>query len=517
MKLVEEHLGELETSTFVARVQSLGLHAIILVLIEISWTATDLKALEKHFVQSDHQTPNKLPLRYEDATEIFGPDRGRSFFNAQFCYAPVTIVKGEHQDIGPLMRVPILYDKEELGRGISGSVRKATFPPGVWQTRNGKLNTENQVVAVKKFDNKEFFEPEKEIYRALQKDGKNNNVVRCLGSLQHETTHGTDYLIFLPLALYNLDTFLNQPYVHPNRPANLFQDAADILDYAAGLACGLRYLHDVLDNEMGQEISVLHGDFKPQNILVYRDKPFIWKISDYGYSKTKPREQGQDDTTAAVREGTFVSPEAHSGRNITVASDLWGMGCVLIEVITYTVGGPDLVQAFRELRNQEGQGHDRFFVTGDEGVCVNPAVTRWCAHLPGIARNKDELLGEVINDVLAFLRDKLLVIDVEERKHTDAQRVRQALFDASRRLKNRDVARHSSQLFDRVRRRGTPLNDPTKRSDNDANPGKSKKHFDRLKRRLRSVFQRILRKAKWGTRKRTEGRNVGDAHVGMHG
>lgn len=113
-----------------------------------------------------------------------------------------------------------------------------------------------------------------------------------MGSLQYDTGRGTKHVIFLPKARCNLDAFLTDPNrirtSHETNTKNLLWYAVDVFRDAADLVGGFKHLHNALDNEDGQGISILHGDIKPQDILVFVDdtRPgcYIWKWPDYGLS-----------------------------------------------------------------------------------------------------------------------------------------------------------------------------------------------------------------------------------------
>jgi serine/threonine protein kinase len=450
-RLFAEELGKEEASKFADVVEKLGLQVIILVLIQINWQAKDLKKFHNYYANPDNQSPPNVPLDLPTAQWILGSDCGQTFFDSQSCYAPVIIQEGSDGVVSSSQRLPIEILKR-LGSGAGGAVFEVKIPAGAWKDCYGCLNVDDKIVAMKlyhrseRFEAEKHFEDERNTYRTLgssQKefekqnsipsDGTWDNITSYLGSLQHNTSHGTEYRIFLPLALFNLDTFLLQS--HP------LVDKASIFRLAAGLCGGLQVLHRFLHFANGQEISILHGDFKPQNILVYKDKNggLILKIADYGMSKIKPREQGQDHTTAAVKYGTFVSPEAYAGKKITIVSDLWGLGAVLLETVTYIVGGSHFVEEFRKWRNindaQQGYSHDQFFIAKEEKARVNPdvnpGVTSWCQRLHDIALEQDETFGAVILKVLAFLEENLLVINVDQRGKTQAEDVRKVLLNAA--------------------------------------------------------------------------------------
>jgi serine/threonine-protein kinase len=81
---------------------------------------------------------------------------------------------------------------------------------------------------------------------------------------------------------------------------------------------------------------ILHRDVKPENILLAED-PARTLIADFGLA----RAVGAADTTKLTKTGTvvgtihYMSPEQiREDRNIDQRSDVYGLGCVLYEMLT---------------------------------------------------------------------------------------------------------------------------------------------------------------------------------------
>ena len=90
---------------------------------------------------------------------------------------------------------------------------------------------------------------------------------------------------------------------------------------------GIQYLHNCDDDP------IIHRDIKPLNILIYKN--YLVKICDLGVSKgdfifTKNLQ------TLGVNnfKGTlpYMAPEVVAEEEATVYSDIWSLGCTLIEV-----------------------------------------------------------------------------------------------------------------------------------------------------------------------------------------
>ncbi|XP_055350897.1 mitogen-activated protein kinase kinase kinase A-like [Paramacrobiotus metropolitanus] len=101
-------------------------------------------------------------------------------------------------------------------------------------------------------------------------------------------------------------------------------DYAKVLDITQQILSGLEYLH--LHH-------IVHRDLKGQNILVGMNGAI--KLADFGLSRTL---LGTRTRTMEIEadEGTwrYMAPEAMTGPKIGRSSDMWSMGCVLVEMVT---------------------------------------------------------------------------------------------------------------------------------------------------------------------------------------
>ncbi|KAM0847534.1 hypothetical protein ACQ4PT_054950 [Festuca glaucescens] len=97
------------------------------------------------------------------------------------------------------------------------------------------------------------------------------------------------------------------------------------LHIALGAAQGLEYLHESCTP------SIVHRDVKTPNILL--DKTLVGIISDFGLSRAFNDAHTHISTVAAGTLG-YLDPEYHATYQLTVKTDVYSFGIVLLEIIT---------------------------------------------------------------------------------------------------------------------------------------------------------------------------------------
>ncbi|KAL3750991.1 hypothetical protein ACJRO7_011899 [Eucalyptus globulus] len=200
-------------------------------------------------------------------------------------------------------------DANLVGKGGFGRVYKGILRSG-------------QVVAIKKMelppskeaDGEREFRVEVDILSRLDHPNLVSLIGYCADGKQR-------FLVYEYLPNGNLQD-------HLNGIGDSKMDWPSRLQVAIGAAKGLAYLHS--GSAVG--IPIVHRDFKSTNVLLTAD--FEAKISDFGLAKLMPK--GQEICETARMLGTFgyFDPEYTSTGKLTLQSDVYAFGVVLLELLT---------------------------------------------------------------------------------------------------------------------------------------------------------------------------------------
>ncbi len=193
------------------------------------------------------------------------------------------------------------------------------------------------------------------------------------------------YLLFPWASGGNLRDFWFNPDIHRPDPSLVRWIAKQCL----GIAEALRKIHrtgsgDVQDRS---PFCGIHGDIKPENVLLFEDaddEHGILKICDFGFTRFHTRAS----RSAADLPGytpTYRAPEYDINRRVSAAYDVWTLGCLYLEFITWYLTGPEgVADHFESLRVKEDRGEyvpmDKFFVCAsinqvdNLGAIIKPCV-----------------------------------------------------------------------------------------------------------------------------------------------
>lgn len=155
--------------------------------------------------------------------------------------------------------------------------------------------------------------------------------------------------MIFPLKDGDLATLLER-----ERPARFRSDATFVVAICK-LGSALEAVHDFTTNMLDLRMIGCHHDLRPKNVLI-DGETFI--LADFGLSRFKSA--SQDSATAYRKgQGDYLAPECQSlegefqRHKIGRASDIWSFGCIIAELLTYMMKGPDSVEEFWKERSHK--------------------------------------------------------------------------------------------------------------------------------------------------------------------
>jgi serine/threonine protein kinase len=170
-----------------------------------------------------------------------------------------------------------------------------------------------------------------------------------------------------------------------------------------------------------------HGDIKPENILWFaqegshnlENKGHL-VIADFGLTDFHKRATRSDVPAGHVTGSpTYEPPELILHWKISRAYDIWSLGCVYLEFVTWLIRGSEVLDRFPEARGKlkDKLDDDTFFtIIGDETpgapreAVVRESVQLWIAELREQPRS-----SAFINDILDLISKHMLIINPTNR------------------------------------------------------------------------------------------------------
>lgn len=246
---------------------------------------------------------------------------------------------GKHRHFHNPDDIP-LQQLEDLGRGSTGFVDR------VLSTISQKEYARRLIPIKRTFGkNKDALRRFESTLGDLKKLA-HRHIIQVVGSYNDSRFVG---VLMTPIANGNLANFLNR----------VPQSAADKSCMRAAFGCltaALKYLHE---NE------VLHGDIRPQNVLIKGQEVLL---SDFSMSTF-----GSDlDLEPSPRTLRYCAPEVVSRLRADMSSDMWSLGCVFVEIWAVLMG-QSISALFAYLNEQ-----------GSTSTCYHlnfKSIAQWCDDL----------------------------------------------------------------------------------------------------------------------------------------
>jgi len=347
----------------------------------------------------DTSTPNDFSEEYLRCVDGWPPGRKEILWKEQWSFLAPFLEKGgynnvPHYDLGDEEILPFI-GRSEVGFGGSSRVFVTKIHPDHHSFRDSVSSS--RLHAVKKLISKDEIEDSEAVFRnevdILKK-------FRGHGEHQHIITLLVTYKQFnaFHLVFYLADSNLYDYWVNKNpQPAMNYNNILWVIQQCQGLADGLSKLHyhetfvqgNGEDQEPGRRISKYgrHKDIKPQNILWYSSSDGnqgTLKLSDFGASDLKSSASRSNSGGKAPETFTYRPPERELKFSpIRQSADIWSLGCVFLEFITWALGGQELWYSFGQARcssedtttGADGIGEDIFYTVKFERCVENRIIS----------------------------------------------------------------------------------------------------------------------------------------------
>jgi serine/threonine protein kinase len=166
-----------------------------------------------------------------------------------------------------------------------------------------------------------------------------------------------------------------------------------------------------------------HGDLKPENILWSEGGVGglgVLQIADLGLGRFHTLDsRSRVDAKSVGGSPTYVPPELALDLPISRAYDIWSLGCVFLEFVTWLLGGWKTLEEFGDARlceTHDGVVDNSFFMlalysdTGKYAATLRPAVRQWISDL-----HTNRMCSPVVHDILDLIEKEMLVINAKDR------------------------------------------------------------------------------------------------------
>ncbi len=151
---------------------------------------------------------------------------------------------------------------------------------------------------------------------------------------------------------------------------------------------------------------IVHRDLKPSNVMWRRDRNGDDRITlvDFGIAMSRPGHADATRLTAAGLIGTphYMSPEQAHGEQVDARADLYGLGCLLFELVTGTppFGGSGIEVLLAHLGRPAPLASERVAAVPS---AVDHVIAQLLQKLPGDRPSSADAVVALIDDALAAM------------------------------------------------------------------------------------------------------------------
>ena len=170
----------------------------------------------------------------------------------------------------------------------------------------------------------------------------------------------------------------------------------------------------------GEEKFGRHGDIKPENILLMRrsDSLGTLQLADMGLARFHRLDsRSKVDPRTINGSASYVPPELALKIMVSRKYDIWSLGCVFLEFITWILEGHQALERFPDERQElayDGAYDDTFFSIVGSGPesqpLLRPKVKAWIDNL-----KKSRRCTPAYTALLELVEQKMLNVNVKNR------------------------------------------------------------------------------------------------------
>ncbi|KAF3004728.1 hypothetical protein E8E14_008792 [Neopestalotiopsis sp. 37M] len=335
--------------------------------------------------------------------------------------------KIKHYRLNAHSILPITEIDGDDRQGGFSTVSKIKLHPAHRKSMSGNLCPTSWLALKKlRFSTEEAFKAEVGPLKRLG-DNENSHIIQLLTTFHHRDEYN---LVFEWADGGNLFDFW-QAYPQPVHPPRNHGLGKWLTTQLTGLASALSLIHECKLNPQGSNNSGFgsqdgrkkygaHGDLKPENILWFKAATNAqelcdlgtFKLSDFGLTSFHSLESRKRFLPAGL-SATYRAPECDLDRHISQKYDMWSLGCVLLEHLTWYLLGYEGVLSFNQQRMQESQPtfkEDNFFsITQDlSSLQGGGATIKKCVHEQFNVLRSLPNCSDFLSDCIDFVQDKLL-------------------------------------------------------------------------------------------------------------
>lgn len=203
---------------------------------------------------------------------------------------------------------------EVIGRGAYGTVYK-----GIWREVGRHVAVKRVARTRLSPDEDKALQTEIQLFKNL----KDSHIVNYIEAVDDPNSNYLDIVMEFVEggSLHNIVETIRRS---KTRGARVFDEVV-VAGYIRQVVLGLRYLHNQ---------GVVHRDIKGANILVTKESHV--KLADFGVASTKPGADMLHSSNPLDVAGSpyWMAPEIIRLDGASTASDIWSLGCTVLELIT---------------------------------------------------------------------------------------------------------------------------------------------------------------------------------------